>query len=51
MKKYMTRGVQECIPFDLVKLDNHSLETKNLTIKKWIKINSKENCCYKLLEE
>ena len=40
-----------CIPFDLVKLDNHSLETKNLTIKKWIKINSKENCCYKLLEE
>lgn len=39
-----------CIPLDLVQFDVHMLETKNLTIKKWVKIDSKENCYYKSLE-
>ncbi|MBR5964573.1 MAG: hypothetical protein IK015_00415 [Treponema sp.] len=40
-----------CIPLDLVQFENHTSELKNLTIKKWVKIDSKENHCYKLLEE
>lgn len=37
-----------CIPLDLVQLDNRTLESKNLTIKKWVKIDSKANFDYKL---